>query len=262
MIIDIHTHIYDEKTYKSYFDKAKGKISKVFVMHLPWSKFSLNNLLDFASKKDNLYIVGSIDVDGNIKKQLKSHQKLFQKKKIYGIKLYPGYQYFYPSDKKVYPIAKLCQKYSKPLIFHSGDVYDPENTSILKYSHPIYVDELAVKFPECKIIISHFGFPNFIEAANVVYKNKNVYTDISGTIDEVNTKEEAKNLFNQYVEDLKRVIAYIPDIKQKTMFGTDYGGEDTPLNEVEPYIRVVEKVFPKTNQENVFYKLAEKIFFE
>lgn len=262
MITDVHTHIYGEDTYKSYLAKARGRISKALVMH--WYKFNLNKLLEFVASKNNLYIVGSINIDNDVKRQLGIHQRLFQKKKIFGIKLYPGYQYFYPSDEKIYPIAELCQKYNKPLIFHSGDVYDPDNKSILKYAHPIFIDELAVKFPKCKIMISHLGFPYHLETANVVFKNKNVYTDISGTIaiNETDTKKDIKNLFSQYARDLRRVFSYFPDIRRKIMFGTDYSGEDTPLNEIDPYIKIVKQVFSRREQENVFYKLADKLFFE
>jgi uncharacterized protein len=261
MIIDIHTHINNERIYQGYFSKARKKIKKALVM--AWYKESLNELLDFAALKDNLFIVGTIDVEKNIENQLKKLNLLFQEKKIFGLKLYPGYQYFYPSDKKIYPIAKFCQEYNKPLIFHSGDFYDTEGKALLKYSRPIYIDELAVKFPKCKIIISHFGFPYFMEAANVISKNDNVYTDISGTIDnEFSCLEEGKKLFNQYVLDLKRVFAYFPDLKKKVMFGTDYSGEESPLSMVNSYIALVEKVFSKKEQVNVFYKLANKLFFD
>lgn len=258
MIIDIHTHIYNEKEYKEYFAKAKS-ISKCLVMR--WYEFNLEEFLKFIDTKDKLFPVGAIDMSRNVIEQIKNHRELFKKQKIFGIKLYSGYQYFYPSDKKIYPIARLCEKYNRPLIFHCGDVWDPKNKSLLKYSHPIYVDELAVKFPRCKIIISHFGFPYFFETANVVSKNKNVYTDISGTIDKTATKKEMGNRIKQYAADMKRVFNYFPDIKNKVMFGTDFSGDDTPLNLVKPYIETVKKVFFKKEQENIFYKLAEELFF-
>ncbi len=263
MIIDIHTHIYSEEAYKTYFEKARGRVSRVLVLQDEPAHRVLNSrdLFDFVANKDNLYIIENIDVNAEIDQQLKERQKLFEEKKILGIKLYPGYQYFYPSDEKIYPIVELCQRYNKPLIFHSGDVYDPDNKALLEYSHPIYIDKLAVKFPKCKIVISHFGFPYHLEAANVVSKNSNVYTDISGTINKVNNKKEAKNLFNQYLKDLFRVFSYFPDVKKKIMFGTDYCGEDTPLHELESYIKLVKRIFSKNEQKSVFYELAEKIYF-
>ncbi len=68
-------------------------------------------------------------------------------------------------------------------------------------------------------------------------------------------------MLNQYIQDLTRVFNYFPTIKSKIMFGTDFAGEDTTLNLVAPYIKLVEHVFSGKEQENVFYKLAEKIFF-
>ena len=66
---------------------------------------------------------------------------------------------------------------------------------------------------------------------------------------------------NQYLNDLIRVFNYFPDIKQKIMFGTDFGGEQTPLNLVNPYIDLVNKLFAKKERESVFHALAEKIYF-
>ena len=259
MITDVHTHIYNEKTFKDYFTKAKNKVAKVLVM--AWFKYKLEDLIKFTDTKDNLYPVGTVDVDGDIEQQLEFSKKLFDDKKLFGIKLYPGYQYFYPADDKIHPIAEVCQKYNKPLIFHSGDVYDPENSAILKYSHPVHIDELAVKFPKCKIVISHIGFPYHLETANIVSKNENVFTEISGTLVECDSKKEAKNMLNQYSKDLERVFNYFSDIKSRIMFGTDYGGEDIPLNQIEPYVKLVKKLFNKKEQESVFYRLAEEVYF-
>lgn len=259
MIIDIHTHIYNKKTYQEYLSKAKDRIIKVLVLH--WYKFNLEELISSINTMDKLYVIGGVDMSKNIQEQLKKLEKFFLEKKIFGIKLYPGYQYFYPSQRTVNPVAKLCEKFNKPLIFHSGDVYDPEGTAVLKYSHPIYIDELAVKFPKTKIVIAHFGFPYLLETANVVFKNPNVYTDISATITETDTPKEAKGLFKQYLQDLLRVFAYFPEVKKKLMFGTDYGGEDCPLNQVEPYINLVKQIASQDEQNQIFYQTAENLFF-
>ena len=225
-----------------------------------WYKYNMEDILKFAEQKNNLYVIGSVDVSTDIQEQLNGLDKFFEEKKLFGIKLCPGYQYFYPSDEKIHPIAELCQKYDKPLIFHSGDVYNPEKDAILKYSHPIHIDELAVKFPKCKIIISHFGFPYILEAANIISKNDNVYTDISGTLDACGSDKEMEDKFNHYVQDLKRAFSYFSDVRNKTMFGTDYSGEDTPLNEIDVYIKLIENVFTKDEQENAFNKLAEMLY--
>ncbi len=254
MIIDIHTHILDKKIYQDYLFKANNRIKKALVM--ADNRTDLSDLLKFSQTEKGLYIIGAVNINKNIKNQL----VLLKNKNIFGLKLYPGYQHFYPSDKKIYPVAEFCKKYNKPLIFHSGDVWDTKGSAILKYSNSIYIDELAVKFPDCKIVIAHLGFPRLLETANVVSKNKNVYADISGTIDNCESSKERKDILNQYIKDLKRIFSYYPDIKEKLLFGTDYSGESTPLNEIDPYINLVKRVFTKKEQESVFYKLANNMF--
>jgi uncharacterized protein len=266
MIIDTHTHVCDEITWKSYKERSGKLISKVIALPdidntLGIGK-EIEELLKFSEKVPSVFPAGCLDMRKPILPQMKLHERLFAKKKIFAIKLYPGYQPFYPWEEKVFPIAELCGKYKKPLIFHSGDFYDPANKSLLKYSRSIHVDALATKFPETKIIIAHFGFPYFMETANVVSKNKNVYTDVSGTIDDWGiSKKELSNLTGQYIADLKRVFNYYSDIKSKVMFGSDYSGEDTDLKLVKPYIAVIKNIFNKKEQKNAFHGLAEKLFF-
>jgi uncharacterized protein len=265
MIIDTHTHVCDEKVWKEYRKKSKNLVSKVISLPDIENKLGIgkeiSELLEFCEKFPSVIPAGCIDMEKNIPLQIKLHEKLFFSKKICAIKLYPGYQSFYPSDKKVFPVAKLCGKHKKPLIFHSGDFYDPKNSSLLKYSHPTYIDELAVSCPGTTIIIAHFGFPYFMETANIVSKNPNVYTDVSGTIDNWGISEKViGNLTDQYIIDLKRALNYYPDIKNKVMFGSDFGGEDTDLNLVLPYIKVIKSIFNKKEQKNAFHGLAEKLF--
>ncbi len=268
MVIDMHTHIYNEEMWKTYQKRVgKNKITKTIV--IPWFNKDIHDepdteeLLLFTDKHDELYPIGSIDMDGNIKKQLAYHETLFEQKKIFGIKLYTGYQHFYASDKKVYPVAELCQKYNKPLVFHSGDVYGPESGPYLKYAHPIHIDELAMKFRGTKIVISHFGFPYLLETANIIMKNENVFGDISGNIDAYTTSaQDLKRMVNQFVLEFRRVFTLYPKVKEKVMFGTDYCGEDTPLNQVQAYIDLVNSLFTPKEREQVFFSLAEKIYFE
>lgn len=265
MIIDIHTHVDDEELYLSYMRKTYKMVDLAFVLH--WYKDDLADIAKFVATKPNLRLIAGVDIDGtdHVQKQLEIIERLFEQKKIIGIKLYPGYQHFYVSDVRITPVAELCQKYNKPLVIHGGDVYDIENEALLKYSNSIHVDELAMKFPGLKIVIAHFGFPYLLECANVVSKNKNVYTDISGTIEDDFPRKEAISLFKEYRRDLQRVFNYFPDIKKKVMFGTDFGndtGENIPYNEIDLYLELVKQLFSKTEQRHVFAELAKKVFLD
>lgn len=260
-MIDVHTHIFNEQIYRGYQQQARKRVTKALV--LQHFEFDIKPLLDLSSKHLDLAIVATVNMELNIPRQLRALEKLFRAKKIVGIKLYPGYQHFFPSDKRVYPVAQLCQKYNKPLIFHTGDVWDRRGPgkALLKYPDPMHVDELAVRFPDLKLVIAHFGFPHHMETAQIVNKNKNVYTEISGTIDEVGDDAAIKRLRDQYARDLGRVFAYFPSVKRKVMFGTDYVGEHPPLNQFDPYVNVAEKLFSLRERTQIFTKTAERLFF-
>lgn len=269
MIIDAHAHILNEETYSAYVKNGGGRVDKIVAIaeltmpdkHGIFKPFELEKLLAFAATKKNIWPVGVVDCDTNIPGQLKKFEQYFQDKKIIGLKLLPGYQHFYPSDEKIFPVAELCAKFNKPLVIHTGDVYDNEGIAELKYAHPLAVDTLAMKNPSCPIVIAHFGFPYFLEAANVVSKNKNVYTDISGMCMDVGSQKATSLLVQECAKDLRRTYAYFPDVMKKTMFGTDFSGDDTPLNQIDPYIQLVKKAFSPELHNHVFSGLAQTLFF-
>lgn len=269
MMIDIHTHVSNENILNAYHKKSNNKVTKI--ISIPYFNKNSNDLpkipdteelIQFTASNSSIYALGSIDMDDELEKQLKRQEELLNEKHIVGIKLYPGYQHFYPYEERVIKIAELCEKYNKPLVFHSGDCFDPDNKSILKYSHPIHIDELAKSCPNTRLIISHFGFPYIMETGNVVASNNNVYTDISAAITKLDTSKEIKILQKQFINDLKKVLAYFPIIKEKIMFGTDFAGDESSLCLVKPYIKIMKKLLNKSQQEKAFYKLAEELYFK
>lgn len=50
----------------------------------------------------------------------------------------------------------------------------------LKYSNPMYMDDVAVDFPDMPIILAHPSFPWQEEALAVATHKPNVYIDLSG----------------------------------------------------------------------------------
>jgi predicted TIM-barrel fold metal-dependent hydrolase len=262
MIIDSHTHVLTEKVYQEYLQKTNGSVDKI--MAFAFYYHNQEEIWQFTSSKPNLFLVGSIDMDKDIDKQLELCRTMLEEKKIWGIKLYPGYQYFYPSDKKVFPIAKMCQEFGKPLIFHCGDFYDVRgytHKAVLKYSHPKYVDELSAQFSDCPIIMAHLGFPYILEATLMISKNPNLYADLSGSIDKQNNSQELAALLKRYADDIKSAYEYYPGARSKTLFGTDYSGDDTALSEITPYFDLISEIFSDEEKSQVMGNLAKKIFF-
>jgi len=78
----------------------------------------------------------------------------------------------------------------------------------LKYSNPMFVDDVAVDFPSMKIILAHPSFPWQDEALSVATHKPQVYIDLSGW----SPKYFPPQLV-QYANSL---------LQDKVLFGTDY----------------------------------------
>lgn len=98
-----------------------------------------------------------------------------------GIKLYPGYASFYLYDDRLAPVYELAARYDKPVAVHTG--LTATDNALLKYSHPLVMDEAATKFRKVRFVMCHFGEPWFTDAAAVIEKNPNVAADLSGLLE-------------------------------------------------------------------------------
>ncbi|MCI4330343.1 MAG: amidohydrolase family protein [Thermoplasmata archaeon] len=103
-----------------------------------------------------------------------------QNPSLRAIKLYPGYRRFYPHDVRLEPVYRFAAEHRIPVLFHQGDTLDP--LGMIKYARPIELDEVAVEHRNVRFVLCHLGNPWVEEAAEVVYKNENVYTDTSGLV--------------------------------------------------------------------------------
>lgn len=266
MIIDAHVHLgvvpsgpkIDRiKLLKDLLKEARqNKISRVVIISGfrrkdVWDS-STSEIINLAKKLPNVSVVGSIDVVRRTKGDLAQLERWLKTKAIVGTKIYTGYQHIYPSDKRCAPIYRLCQKYNVPVIFHSGDtlagyVANPK----IKYSHPIHIDEVATDFPKLKIIIAHMGNPWLVDCAEVLYKNPNVYADISGLVVGKDLKTPYGKLMKRRIEEL---IAYVGS--DKLLYGTDW-----PLCPMKEYLRFVNALrISKAAKEKLFSQNAKKAF--
>ena len=130
-----------------------------------------------------------------------------------GLKLGPSVDSFYPNDEKVYPIYAKAQDLQIPVLFHTGTVYrDPKNPgkTKVKYSQPIYLDDVARDFPELILIAAHSGRP-FLEQMIAVSHLPNVYVDIAWSQLPLDFYEETVR---------KMLLAFGPD---RIIYGSDTG---------------------------------------
>ena len=121
--------------------------------------------------------IGFASVDPRRPDALEVLDHAFRDQKLAGLKLNPSKQAFYPADPMMDPIYKKCLEYNKPIMFHAGMSWEPD--CLIKYSRPVNFEEVAVKYPELRICLAHFGWPWAIETAMLCLKYPNVYTDTS-----------------------------------------------------------------------------------
>lgn len=259
-LIDVHTHIFTDKAFGSYMEKVHFTVERAvtiqyWVTRAP-PRYTIEQLLKFAWNKP-ISVIAAMNMYYSVNEQLRRLTDV--KNDIAGVKGFCGYQYLYPSDESVYPFAEFCTEHDLPLMFHSGDT-SARGNPLLKFAHPLHIDELATRYPKCKIIIAHFGFPYFMDTAMLLAKHANVYTDISGVIDNQSTPERLARLIKRYQADIQRAIDYFPDIVDKILFGTDYSGEHTHLTQVQPYLDVAEGLFAGVERQAVLVANARRVF--
>jgi predicted TIM-barrel fold metal-dependent hydrolase len=132
---------------------------------------------------------------------------------VRGFKFHPNLQDFFPNDRMAYPLYEVIAEAGLPALFHTG--HSGMGSGMrggggvrLKYSNPMYVDDVAVDFPDMKIILAHPSFPWQDEALSVCLHKPNVFIDLSGW----SPKYFPENLV-RYANTL---------LKRKMLFGSDY----------------------------------------
>jgi len=168
------------------------------------------------------------------------------------IKIYLGYAYKYPYDESYKPLYKLAEQMNVPVVFHTGDTSTKD--AKVKYSHPLAIDEVAVDFPRTTFVIAHVGNPWFRSAAEVAYKNDNVYVDASGIMIGDLTKYKNEDFKKYIIEPVSWVFGYI-DNSKKMMFGTDW-----PLVNIKQYLNIVQRAIPPADRRAFLHDNAVRVF--
>ncbi len=169
---------------------------------------------------------------------------------VKGIKLYPGYENYAINDASLESVFRIAAKYDVPVMIHTGDTYAKQ--AKLRQAHPLLIDDVAVDFPDVKFIMCHLGNPWFQDAAEVLYKNDNVYADISGL-----TLGDFHYEFERYmVQRVKDLIMYMGDPGKQLMYGTDW-----PLAGMGTYLRFFDGLeLPEAAKDNIAWRTAARLF--
>jgi uncharacterized protein len=199
----------------------EANVEKVFVISYVSSEVMglTDSVNDFtinycANYPERLLPFGSPEVHKPVELVRASMSRLLELG-VRGIKIHPSHQLVYPNEyrtggsKALEVIYSMAEAARIPVMFHTGTSIFPR--SINRFADPIYVDDVAVDFPNLKIILAHGGRPIWMSAAFfLVRRHEKVYLDISGI-------------------PPKALLDYFPrleSIADKTMFGSDWPGPD------------------------------------
>lgn len=140
-----------------------------------------------------------------------------------GIKLLPMYAGFYPQDAMLDELWKYAAKHGLPVLLHTGTTFVDQ--APIDCTLPRHLDPVAIKYPDCRIILAHLGHPYEGETVAVIRKHPNVYSDVSAL---------HYRPFQLY-HSLMLVQEY--GVWDKLLFGTDY-----PITTVDDSIRDIRRL--------------------
>lgn len=205
------------------------------------------DFLRYCIGLDSSYLTNHqlLDEVDQVEEHLKSSQCV-------GVKLYPGYSRDYITAPAYDPIYRLAEKYEKAVAVHTG--LTAGANAVLKYSHPLVLDEVAVKYPSVRFVMCHFGNPWLADAAAVLDKNPNVAADLSGLLE---GRVNLDNFFEEksgYIQQLRAWLGYLPRY-ERIMYGTDW-----PLVNLEEYRAFIERLVPEKYYEKIFFTNANEIY--
>ena len=262
MIIDVHTHInnYHEDRVTSIEDSLDLLTATMLENNVDYSlvlssykvnehRPSTKQVVEAIADRKNLGVVAGVSYLHYNHRDVREISEYLEQGLIKGLKFYPGYEPFYPSNMRLKVMYEMAIEYDVPVMFHSGDTYAP--TGKVKYSHPLHIDDLAVDFPELKIVICHVGNPWIKDCMEIVYKNENVFADISGLV-----LGDFTDKFERYMKkEIEEMITYAGDTSH-LLYGTDW-----PISNMSSYLKFMDQLELATDKkELMLWKNAAKLF--
>ena len=245
-IVDMHVH-FDEKNpnFTSDLLKLSDRLNLTACVLTP---FAYRKVVLDAAKQHPTRIIpfGSVDLDApDAVKQVEELHAMGYRglgelefvKKPY-------------NDPSYFPVYDLANRYGWIVLFHTGIVLrrkfdEPEDVASGRM-RPIYLEEIARRFPKITVLGAHCGNPEYEWAAEIARWNPNVFFDLSGS---TLTKMQAR------LADFQRIFWWSntewqsPEWRRKpadsdsSAFAKIVFGSDTGLGEIESVVKQYHAMF-------------------
>lgn len=125
-----------------------------------------------------------------------------------GIKLMPMYAGFRPDSPALNHLWEYAGRHGLPVLLHTGTTFIDK--APLECTLPRLLDNVAIRFPEVRIILAHLGHPYEGECIATIRKHPNVYADCSALHYRPFQLYHSLMLLQEY------------GVWHKLLFGTDY----------------------------------------
>lgn len=260
MIIDVHTHLSLTKRQKTYSKAAENFLANMRQNCIDRALVIADNvansgcanldvLLEYFGATKQIHFIGALYPFKISRESLKKVETLINQKKIVGLKIYPGHDKIYPTDKRYQVIYKFCLKNKIPVIIHTG--INSNNPKSARYNDPKHILKIAKQYPALTLVIAHYFWPKIEYCYDLTIKQPNIYYDTSGLADlEVVAASGG-------IAKICEVLVNTAEQKPASLiFGTDY-----PMCDTQKHIELVASL-PLTNalKENIFFRNTQALF--
>lgn len=221
----------------------------------PDDRLGVAETLALAPSVPGLFAIGIADPSRDDADHLHRVEALLAAKQVRALKGYLGYLHYPPDHPGYRPYYELAERHRLPFIFHTGDTYSP--CAKLRYAQPLLVDDVAVDHPKVKFVLAHFGNPWLTDAAEVVYKNVNVWADLSGlAVGDADsfTAEERQEMLEETRQALRRAFRYA-ERPNRFLHGSDW-----PLAPMAAYRSFIAAAIPEVYHALIFEDNARALF--
>jgi predicted TIM-barrel fold metal-dependent hydrolase len=233
VIVDIHTHVgeYPDHISEKFAAEAKaawagvklgGTLDEhhaealdgvdravVLAFDAPAAGFVVPN--DYVASyvaRDPARLIGFGSVDPSSSGAIDELERMKADLGLAGCKLGPIYQDVDPLGPEFLRVCEALERLELPMLIHQGTTF--ARAGSLLQARPILLDEIALRFPELRIVIAHMGHPWFSETIAVIRRHPHVYADVSALV------SRRWLLYQALVE----AIEY--RVEHKLLFGTDF----------------------------------------
>ena len=155
-------------------------------------------------------LIAFMGVDPRRKNAVEILEKGIQEWGMKGLKIYPPCG-FYPNEPLVTPLWEKANELEIPVMVHSGPTFPQLK---MKYSQPIYLEDVLVRYPSLNIIIAHCGGGIWAEeVVGLRQLRNNVYADISGWQGMAYADKEYA---------MRRLVHVYSNLRSRCLFGSDW----------------------------------------